>query len=84
MPTNIQYPICTDWLFVGRKCTKGYSTCDKLHVGFDLITCAADKKIIDDHVTNTDGLWFNKNSVRTLTEHSYKLKLGGPLGPGTD
>jgi hypothetical protein len=84
MPTNCSYPICPDFIYVGLECTKGYGTCDKIHASFDRITCATDKKLIADHVTNTEGLWFNKSSVRSLTEDSHKLNLGGPNGPGTD
>ena len=79
MPTNCRYPICIDWIYVGRECTKPYGTCNKVHDGFDQTTCAADKKIIADHVTNTKGIWFNKNSVRSLTEQSHKLNSEVPL-----
>lgn len=84
IPANLSVQLCADWLYVGKSCSHGYGRCPNMHYRFDSIPQAEDRKILADHVANTDGLWFNKNSVRSLTEAAHKLKLGDSNGPGTN
>ena len=84
LPSNLSDPLCTDWFYVGHECTKEYGMCNEVHCNFDLIRSPANKKLVVDHVTNIDGLWFNKNDVRSITQQAHKANLGGPNGPGTD
>ena len=37
MLRNCQYPICTNFIYVGKECTKSYGFCDKVHTSFDLL-----------------------------------------------
>ena len=70
---------------MGKSCRKGWGECNYQHVSLDRMNHDLDdKKKICDHVANTEGLWFNKASVKSLTEQLHKAKLGGPDGPGTD
>ena len=49
--------------------------CDDIECSFDRIRLPANKKLLANHVTNTDGLWLNMNNVRPLIDQAYKLKL---------
>ena len=83
LPDNLNEPLCVDWAYMGRECTKGYRMCQTMHFNFDRIRNDADKQRVAEHITNTDGLWINKDTVRTLDIPLQKSKLGGKNGPGT-
>ena len=85
LPTGLAKPACVNWICMGKSCRKGWGECNYQHVSLDRMNHDLDdKKKICDHVANTEGLWFNKASVKSLTEQLHKAKLGGPDGPGTD
>lgn len=79
--TGLSRKYCADWITVGSCCTRPYGQCDGRHVNFDTIPVPADKAAIERHVVATDGLWFNKASVRTLQDAASKAKLGDASGP---
>ena len=84
LPNNLSTPLCVDWMFVGRKCGHPYGLCESMHFRFDNIRDASDKKKVADHVAQTNGLWFNKSDVKSLTDALHKAKLGDANGCGTD
>ena len=83
LPQGLSREYCSDWMYIGSECTKGYGQCS-WHTNIDDMRNEDDKKLICDHVTNTQGLWFNKSRVRSLTDPRHKAMLGGGGGPGTD
>jgi hypothetical protein len=85
LPTGLTKSVCINWICMGKSCRKGWGECNHQHVSLDRMNHDLDdKQKICDHVANTEGLWFNKASVKSLTEQPHKAKLGGPDGPGTD
>ena len=83
LPDGLSRRYCADWMFVGKECMAGWSLCSGLYCRFDTIREAGNKAMIADHVSSTDGLFFNENDVRSLTAPAHKAKLRrGP--PGTN
>ncbi len=69
-------------MFIRCKYTAAYGMCPVQHYNFDFLHNVADKAMIADHIANTDGLYFNKNDVRTLAYNNHKRKLVDELPPG--
>ncbi len=82
LPRGTSLVYCADWMFVGRECSAGYGMCHRQHTRFDHIRIADDKAMIADHITVTEGLFFSRRDVRSLTKDHQKRKLVDELPPG--
>ena len=84
LPTNTSVQYCPDWMFMGKSCGCARGACPGRHYKYDSIPVPADKDKIANHIAATEGLWFNRASVHSLTEESHKQQLGSSSGPGTN
>lgn len=80
LPTNTSQPYCAPWMFKDLHCSAPYGTCDGMHFNFDAIPVAGDKTAIEQHIADTEGLWFNQDICRTVSD-ANRRHLGNANGP---